>query len=34
LCAKKLKGGDWEEYNYSQLQMESIGYVRKTILKK
>jgi hypothetical protein len=34
LCVKKLKGGEWENYNYPELQMETIGYVRNTILKK
>jgi hypothetical protein len=34
MLPKKLKGGEFENYNYPQLQMETIGYVRNTILKK
>lgn len=34
LLKNKLNGEKWENYSYSELQMESIGYVRKQILNK
>ena len=31
---KKSIGGEWEQYNYPQLQKEIILYIRNQILKK
>jgi hypothetical protein len=34
LLIKKSKGGEWEEYQYSDLQKETIMYIRNNILNK
>ncbi len=34
LLIKKSKGGEWEDYQYSELQKETIMYIRNNILNK
>ena len=34
LLVKKSKGGEWEDYQYSDLQKETIMYIRNNILNK
>jgi hypothetical protein len=31
---KKSKGGEWEDYQYSDLQKETVMYIRNNILNK